>query len=78
MITRTIETMTFTIALYSFLDGAICEKVERTFIGDEKKARREIDKEFGNQPHEVIHVYRTAKKYAMTVDSFIANAEEVK
>lgn len=45
MITRTIETMTFTVALYSYLDGAACETVERTFIGDEKKARREIDKE---------------------------------
>ena len=78
MITRTIETMTFTVALYSYLDGASCETVERTFIGDEKKARREIDKEFGKQPHEVIHVEKTAKKYAMTIEAFIANAEEVK
>lgn len=78
MITRTIETMTFTVALYSYLDCATCETVERTFIGDEKKARREIDKEFGKQPHEVIHVEKTAKKYAMTVEAFIANAEEVK
>ena len=78
MITRTIETMTFTVALYSYLDGASCETVERAFIGDEKKARREIDKEFGKQPHEVIHVEKTAKKYAMTVEAFIANAEEVK
>lgn len=78
MITRTIETMTFTVALYSYLDSASCETVERTFIGDEKKARREIDKEFGKQPHEVIHVEKTAKKYAMTVEAFIANAEEVK
>ena len=78
MITRTIETMTFTVALYSYLDSAACETVKRTFIGDEKKARREIDKEFGKQPHEVIHVEKTAKKYAMTVEAFIANAEEVK
>lgn len=78
MITRTIETMTFTVALYSYLDGAACETVERTFIGDEKKARREIDKEFGKQPHEVIHVDRAAKKYAMSVEEFIDIAEEVK
>ena len=78
MITRTIETMTFTVALYSYLDGSACVTVERTFIGDEKKARREIDKEFGKQPHEVIHVEKTAKKYAMTVEAFIANDEEVK
>lgn len=76
-ITRTIETLTFTVALYSYLNGATCETVERTFVADEKKAKRELAKEFGNQPWEIIHTERVANKYTMPLEVFMAHANKV-